>query len=128
MLQLPQGYDTVIGERGATLSGGERQRISIARAFLKNAPILILDEPTSALDAGTEHLIRQALERLMKGRTTFLIAHRLSTVRHADCIAVLQDGQIAESGTHDELLARGALYARFHNTAFEPKRTAVQFP
>ncbi|PYK99648.1 MAG: ABC transporter ATP-binding protein [Verrucomicrobia bacterium] len=128
VLQLPQGYDTVIGERGATLSGGERQRISIARAFLKNAPILILDEPTSALDAGTEHLIRQALERLMKGRTTFLIAHRLSTVRHADCIAVLQDGQIAESGTHDELLARGALYARFHNTAFEPKRTAVQFP
>ena len=115
---LPESYDTVIGERGATLSGGERQRISIARALLKNAPILILDEPTSALDAVSERLLLDALERLMKGRTTFLIAHRLSTVRHADCIAVLHNGQIAERGTHDELLAQRALYAHFHDTAF----------
>jgi ATP-binding cassette, subfamily B, bacterial len=125
---LPQGYDTVIGERGATLSGGERQRISIARALLKNAPILILDEPTSALDAGTERLILEALERLMKGRTTFLIAHRLSTVRHADCIAVLKDGQIAERGTHGELLARGALYAHWHETAFGSKPQTACVP
>jgi ATP-binding cassette subfamily B protein/subfamily B ATP-binding cassette protein MsbA len=119
--RLPQGYDTIIGERGATLSGGERQRLSIARALLKDAPILILDEPTSALDAETEHSILDALERLMKGRTTFLIAHRLSTVRHADRIVVLQDGQIAESGTHGELMARGELYAHLHNIVFEPK-------
>src|SRR5437667_5872365 len=94
--RLPQGYDTVIGERGATLSGGERQRVAIARALLKDAPILILDEPASALDAETERLIFQALENLMKGRTTFLIAHRLSTVRQADRIAVLKDGWVAE--------------------------------
>lgn len=116
---LPQSYDTVIGERGATLSGGERQRLSIARALLKNAPVLILDEPTSALDAATERSILEALERLMKGRTTFLIAHRLSTVRHADRIVVLKDGCIAESGTHDALLARGELYAHLHNIMFE---------
>jgi ATP-binding cassette subfamily B protein/subfamily B ATP-binding cassette protein MsbA len=110
--RLPQGYDTEIGERGATLSGGERQRLAIARALLKNAPILILDEPTSALDAQTEQSLLEALERLMQGRTTFLIAHRLSTVRRADRIVVLQEGQIAESGTPAELEARGGLYAR----------------
>jgi len=120
--RLPQGYDTVIGERGATLSGGERQRIAIARALLRDAPILILDEPASALDAETERLIFQALERLMKGRTTFLIAHRLSTVRQADRIVVLSNGQVAESGTHAQLLARGDIYAHFQHWSSDQKR------
>jgi ATP-binding cassette subfamily B protein/subfamily B ATP-binding cassette protein MsbA len=115
---LPQGYDTVLEERGATLSGGERQRLSIARAMLKNAPILILDEPTSALDAATERDILAALERLMRDRTTFIIAHRLSTVRRADRILVLQDGRIAESGSHAALLARGQIYAHLHEVQF----------
>jgi ABC-type multidrug transport system fused ATPase/permease subunit len=109
---LPDGYDTVIGERGATLSGGERQRLSIARAILKDAPILILDEPTSAVDSGTEHLLLEALAGLMQGRTTFLIAHRLSTVRHADRIVVLEQGALGEMGTHDQLVAARGLYAR----------------
>jgi len=119
--KLPQGYDTVIGERGSTLSGGERQRLAIARALLKDAPILILDEPTSALDAATEALLLEALERLMAGRTTFLIAHRLSTVRHADRILVLQDGRITESGTHAELMGRGEFYAHLHDIQFRPR-------
>ena len=123
--RLPQGYDTVIGERGATLSGGERQRIAIARALLKDAPILILDEPASALDAETERLIFQALESLMKGRTTFLIAHRLSTIHQADRIVVLKDGRVAESGTHEQLLARGELYAQFHDRASDRKRPSA---
>ena len=118
--KLPDGYDTPVGERGATLSGGERQRISIARAVLKDAPILILDEPTSALDAQTEHLLFEAMERLRKGRTTLFIAHRLSTVRRADLVVVLKSGRIEEFGTHDELMARGELYARFHNIQFAP--------
>jgi len=115
--RLPRGYDTVIGERGATLSGGERQRLVIARAFLKNAPILILDEPTSALDAVTEQAILSALQRLMEGRTTFVIAHRLSTIRRATKIVVLEHGRVAESGTHEGLLQRRGLYARFHEPA-----------
>jgi ATP-binding cassette subfamily B protein/subfamily B ATP-binding cassette protein MsbA len=116
---LPLGYDTVIGERGTTLSGGERQRIAIARALLKNAPILILDEPTSALDAGTERSVLEALARLMKGRTTFLIAHRLSTVRHANRIVVLKDGRIAETGTHEALLSHGGVYSHLHDIMFK---------
>ena len=112
---LPEGYDTVLGERGATLSGGERQRISIARALLRDAPVLILDEPTSALDAHTEHLILEALDRLMAGRTTLLIAHRLSTIRGADRIVVVSDGRVIETGTHAELIDAGGLYAHFQS-------------
>jgi ATP-binding cassette subfamily B protein/subfamily B ATP-binding cassette protein MsbA len=111
---LPEGYDTVVGERGVTLSGGQRQRVSIARAFVKDAPVLILDEPTSALDAENERAILDALTRLMRGRATLIIAHRLSTVRHADRIVVLQDGAVAEQGTHAALLARGTVYAHLH--------------
>jgi len=124
ILQLPKGYHTAIGDRGATLSGGERQRLSIARALLKDAPILILDEPTSALDAATEGLFLEALEKLMVSRTTFIIAHRLSTARRAHRIAFLKDGAIAELGTHEELLARGGLYAGFYRLQFAPETTA----
>ena len=116
--RLPQGYDTVIAERGASLSGGERQRLAIARALLKNAPVLILDEPTSALDAHTESLLLEALERLMAGRTTFIIAHRLSTIRRANHIAVLNAGRIVETGTHDQLLAAKGFYHRLHARQF----------
>jgi ATP-binding cassette subfamily B protein len=115
---LPEGYGTVLGERGVTLSGGERQRISIARALLKDAPILILDEPTSALDAGTEALLFEALERLVKGRTTLIIAHRLSTVRRADQIIVLGGGNIIERGSHDQLIKMGRHYSRLHELQF----------
>jgi ATP-binding cassette subfamily B protein/subfamily B ATP-binding cassette protein MsbA len=118
--RLSDGYDTVVGERGMTLSGGEKQRLSIARAFLKNAPILVLDEPTSALDARTERLLLDALRRLMEGRTTFIIAHRLSTIRNADRILVLREGEIVEQGTHVELLMRDGLYASLYRTQFAP--------
>ena len=110
--ELPKGYDTLIGERGVKLSGGQKQRIAIARAVLKDAPILILDEATSSVDTGTEVVIQQALERLMVGRTTIIIAHRLSTIRNADTIVVLDGNGIAEMGTHDQLVARGGLYKR----------------
>lgn len=122
---LPDGYDTVIGERGATLSGGERQRIAIARAFLKNAPILILDEPTSSLDADTEHALVEALERLMRGRTTFIVAHRLSTIRHATQIVVLEHGQVIEHGSHAQLLARAGRYREMHDQHFTQTAGAV---
>jgi ATP-binding cassette subfamily B protein/subfamily B ATP-binding cassette protein MsbA len=108
--RLPEGYDTVLGERGAKISGGERQRISVARAFLKDAPILILDEPTSSIDSKTEAVILDALDRLMAGRTTFMIAHRLSTIRNADNILVLDAGQVVEHGSHEELMERGGPY------------------
>jgi ABC-type multidrug transport system fused ATPase/permease subunit len=115
IMALPDGYDTDIGQRGSRLSGGERQRLSVARAFLKDAPVLILDEPTSSVDSRTELLILDALDRLMAGRTTFIIAHRLSTVRRADQIVVVSDGAVAERGSHDELLEREGLYAELYS-------------
>ena len=117
--ELPDGYDTVVGEKGATLSGGEKQRLAIARAFLKDAPILILDEPTSALDARTEAMLLEALERLMEGRVTMIIAHRLSTIRHADRILVLDHGVIVERGRHPELLRSGGLYSALYRQQME---------
>jgi ATP-binding cassette subfamily B protein/subfamily B ATP-binding cassette protein MsbA len=116
--RLPDGYETVLGERGATLSGGQRQRLAIARALLKDAPILILDEPTSALDAQTEALLLEALERLMAQRTTFIIAHRLSTIQAADRIAVLEAGRLVETGTHQELLSAQGFFSRYHRLQF----------
>lgn len=118
ILRLPKGYETVIGEQGTKLSGGERQRISIARALLKNAPILILDEATSSLDSEAEIEVQDALENLMKGRTTLVIAHRLSTIRNADRIIVLVNGEIREEGTHETLLSRHGEYSRLYNMQF----------
>ena len=124
---MPDGYDTLVGERGVTLSGGQRQRIAIARAVLKSAPVLLLDEATSALDAESENLVQQALDRLMEGRTTLVIAHRLATVLKADRIIVMDDGRIVETGAHDELSAAGGLYAKLARLQFgaeKQKKTA----
>jgi subfamily B ATP-binding cassette protein MsbA len=119
--KLPEGYNTVLGERGLTLSGGQRQRIAIARAVIRNSPILILDEPSSGLDAASEKLVFEALDRLMAGKTSIVIAHRLSTIRKAHAIHVVQDGRIIESGTHEELCNAGGLYAELYNIQFRPE-------
>ena len=110
IMNLPNGYDTKVGERGVKLSGGQKQRVAIARIFLKNPPILILDEATSALDLESEHLIQESLEQLAKERTTFIVAHRLSTITHADRIVMIEYGEIIESGTHDELMKKQGNY------------------
>jgi subfamily B ATP-binding cassette protein MsbA len=115
IMESENGYDTMIGDRGCRLSGGQRQRISIARAILKNPPILILDEATSALDTESERLVQEALERLMKSRTTIAIAHRLSTIKNADEICVMYEGEIVERGTHESLLAKGGYYKRLND-------------
>jgi len=119
IMNLPEGYDTVIGEQGTKLSGGERQRISIARALLKDAPILVLDEATSSLDTEAEIEVQEALENLMKGRTTLVIAHRLSTIRNADRIVVLVNGEIVEEGTHEALLDKKGEYFRLYQMQFK---------
>jgi ABC-type multidrug transport system fused ATPase/permease subunit len=121
--RMPHGYDSVVGERGDTLSGGQRQRIGIARAVIRDSPIMILDEPTAALDTESERLVIEGLERLMKGRTVIMIAHRLSTIRDADKIIVLKDGLVAEEGTNDELIARGGVYAELHRIQYEVSAT-----
>jgi subfamily B ATP-binding cassette protein MsbA len=130
IVRMPGGYDTLIGERGLTLSGGQRQRIGIARAFIRNAPILILDEPTASLDTESEQLVMQGLERLMKGRTVIMITHRLNTIRGADTIIVLHNGMVAEQGTHDRLLALGGVYAGLYwtNAAAAPAESPASQP
>ncbi len=120
--RLQDGYDTLIGERGVKLSGGQKQRLSIARAVLKDAPILILDEATSSVDTETELLIQQALERLMAGRTTLIIAHRLSTIRNADQIVVLEGKRVVERGTHTELMAQDGLYRHLNEVQTQVAR------
>ena len=123
---LPEGYETTVGERGGRLSGGQRQCVTMARAFLKDAPILILDEATSNLDSESEKAVQDALRNLTRDRTTFIIAHRLSTVRYADTIVVMKNGRIVEQGTHEELLARGGEYEKLHRLQFaEPAEQEI---
>jgi ATP-binding cassette subfamily B protein len=126
ILRLDKGYDSQVGERGVTLSGGQRQRVAIARAILRDAPILLLDEATSALDAESETLVQKALERLMQGRTTIVIAHRLATVLKADRILVMDGGRIVEEGTHQSLVAKGGIYARLAKLQFETGASAFR--
>jgi len=123
-MRLPQQYETELGERGAKLSGGERQRLCVARAFLKDAPILILDEPTSSIDSKTEAVILEALDRLMIGRTSFMIAHRLSTVHHAELMLVLDQGRLVQLGAPDELLTQDGLYRQLHEVQTRHGRRA----
>ncbi len=123
--KLPDGYDTIIGERGVTLSGGQRQRIAIARAIIRNTPILILDEPSSGLDAASEKFVFEALDRLMEGKTCIVIAHRLSTIRRANCIFVVKDGEIVERGTHEQLMKAGGVYAELHDIQFAHEETQL---
>ncbi len=125
--RMPQQYDTMVGEKGVTLSGGQRQRIAIARAIIRNSPILILDEPTSGLDAASEELVFEALGRLMEGRTTIVIAHRLATIRRADVIFVIDRGTIVERGTHEQLLTEGGLYSRLYQIQFRPEEESLEF-
>jgi subfamily B ATP-binding cassette protein MsbA len=122
---LPQRYDTLLGERGTRLSGGQRQRIAIARALLRDPPILILDEATSALDTESERLVQQAIERLMRQRTVLVIAHRLTTVRDADEIVVLEGGRVVQQGSHEELLRAGGLYRRLYHLQFRDEEPAA---
>jgi ABC-type multidrug transport system fused ATPase/permease subunit len=124
ILKMEKGYDSMVGERGMTMSGGQRQRIGIARAVIRNTPLIILDEPTSGLDAESENQVLEALERLVKGKTTFIIAHRLVTIRDADLILVLKDGSIAEKGTHEQLLALGGFYAELHRIQFQDSQAS----
>jgi len=127
IVELPNGYDTVIGERGIFLSGGQRQRLAIARAVLIDAPVLVLDEATSALDAESEQLVQRAIANLIRDRTTIVIAHRLSTVRRADLIVVMERGQIIEQGTHAELLARAGQYQRLYELQFADEEQEAEF-
>jgi subfamily B ATP-binding cassette protein MsbA len=125
IIKLPEGYDTMVGERGATLSGGQRQRIAIARAIIRDAPILIMDEPTTGLDAASEHLVLDALKNLMVGRTCIINAHRLATIREAAVIFVMKDGEIVEQGTHESLLDKNGLYAMLCEIQFGSERVAA---
>ncbi len=125
-MALPEGYDSIVGERGLRLSGGERQRLSIARAILKDAPILILDEATSALDTESESLVQTALQNLMTGRTVFVIAHRLSTVRRADRILVLENGMITDEGSHECLIGHTGTYRRLYDLQFDDIETTYR--
>jgi ATP-binding cassette subfamily B protein len=124
-MSLPDGYDTWVGERGATLSGGQRQRLSIARTILIDPPVLILDDSTSSVDVETERLIHRAMAEVVKGRTTFVIAHRLSTVRQADLILVLRDGKIVEQGTHQELVNQGGIYQEIYDLQLRPQEEVM---
>jgi subfamily B ATP-binding cassette protein MsbA len=123
--QLPEGYDTMVGERGVTLSGGQRQRIAIARAIVRNSPILILDEPTSGLDAASEELVFDALQRLMADKTSIVIAHRLATIQKADVIFVIDGGTVVQHGNHEELVKAGGLYAHLYQTQFRDQEVEM---